>query len=102
MPLFFIELKAQWMKIYNGIASGVMVAASFDLVQEGNFYGKGSCIAIGIMAGGIFIFCCQKWLERYGEMSMLDIKGADAQKMILIVSIMTLHSFGEGSIVGVS
>lgn len=41
-------------------------------------------------------------LEQYGEVSMLDIKGADAAKVILVVGIMTLHSFGEGSGVGVS
>lgn len=43
-----------------------------------------------------------QFLEQYGEMSMLDIKGADATKIILVVGIMTLHSFGEGSGVGVS
>lgn len=43
-----------------------------------------------------------QFLEQYGEVSMLDIKGADASKAILVVGIMTLHSFGEGSGVGVS
>lgn len=33
---------------------------------------------------------------------MLDIKGADASKVVLVIGIMTLHSFGEGSGVGVS
>lgn len=41
-------------------------------------------------------------LEQYGDVSMLDIKGADATKVILVIGIMTLHSFGEGSGVGVS
>ena len=33
---------------------------------------------------------------------MLDLKGADATKVVLVIGIMTLHSFGEGSGVGVS
>ena len=33
---------------------------------------------------------------------MLDIKGAEATKVVLVIGIMTLHSFGEGSGVGVS
>lgn len=43
-----------------------------------------------------------QFLEQYGEVSMLDIKGADAAKVVLVIGIMTLHSFGEGSGVGVS
>lgn len=43
-----------------------------------------------------------QFLDQYGEVSMLDIKGAEAAKAILVVGIMTLHSFGEGSGVGVS
>lgn len=45
---------------------------------------------------------CDQLLEQYGEVSMLDIKGADAAKVVLVIGIMTLHSFGEGSGVGVS
>ena len=47
----------------------------------------------------LFLF---QFLEQYGEVSMLDIKGADAGKVVLVIGIMTLHSFGEGSGVGVS
>lgn len=43
-----------------------------------------------------------QFLDHYGEVSMLDIKGADAAKAVLVVGIMTLHSFGEGAGVGVS
>ncbi|XP_075476337.1 putative zinc transporter At3g08650 [Primulina tabacum] len=102
VPFFFVELDSQWAGICNGMAAGVMLAASFDLIQEGQDHGSGSWVVIGILAGGIFIWLCKKFLEQYGEVSMLDIKGAEATKIILVVGIMTLHSFGEGSGVGVS
>ncbi|OMO88475.1 Zinc/iron permease [Corchorus capsularis] len=102
VPFFFVELDPQWAGICNGMAAGVMLAASFDLIQEGQEHGAGSWVVIGIVAGGFFILLCKKFLERYGEVSMLDIKGADATKVVLVVGIMTLHSFGEGSGVGVS
>ncbi|GLU17820.1 hypothetical protein SLE2022_341730 [Rubroshorea leprosula] len=102
VPFFFVELDPHWAGICNGMAAGVMLAASFDLIQEGQEHGAGNWVVIGILAGGIFILLCKKFLEQYGEVSMLDIKGADATKVVLVVGIMTLHSFGEGSGVGVS
>ncbi|KAL7083607.1 hypothetical protein ACP275_14G174300 [Erythranthe tilingii] len=102
VPFFFVELDPQLAGICNGMAAGVMLAASFDLIQEGQAHGSGSWVVFGILAGGIFIWLCKKLLEQYGEVSMLDIKGAEAAKVILVVGIMTLHSFGEGSGVGVS
>ncbi|KAE8098984.1 hypothetical protein FH972_017003 [Carpinus fangiana] len=103
VPFFFVELDPQWAGLCNGMAAGVMLAASFDLIQEGQQgHDAGSWVVIGILAGGIFILVCKKFLEQYGEVSMLDIKGADASKVILVIGIMTLHSFGEGSGVGVS
>ncbi|WVZ17377.1 hypothetical protein V8G54_010359 [Vigna mungo] len=102
LPFFFVELDPRWAGLCNGMAAGVMLAASFDLIQEGQYYGTGNWVVIGILAGGTFIRLCKKFLELYGEVSMLDIKGADATKVVLVIGIMTLHSFGEGSGVGVS
>ncbi|KAK9167872.1 hypothetical protein Syun_000012 [Stephania yunnanensis] len=102
LPFFFVELDPQWAGLCNGMAAGVMLAASFDLLQEGQLHGSGSWVVVGLLAGGAFIWLCKKFLEQYGEVSMLDIKGADASKAILVIGIMTLHSFGEGSGVGVS
>ncbi|KAG9452672.1 hypothetical protein H6P81_005576 [Aristolochia fimbriata] len=102
VPFFFVELEPQWAGVCNGMAAGVMLAASFDLVQEGKTHGGDSWVVIGILSGGVFIWLCKKFLEKFGEVSMLDIKGADAHKVVLVIGIMTLHSFGEGSGVGVS
>jgi hypothetical protein len=35
VPFFFLELDLQWVGLCNGMAAGVMLAASFDLIQEG-------------------------------------------------------------------
>lgn len=103
VPFFFVQLEPRWGGICNGVASGVMLAASFDLIQEGQKFGGGSWVVVGILSGGLFILLSQQLVhQNFGEVSMLDVKGADVPKMILVVSIMTLHSFGEGSGVGVS
>lgn len=60
VPFFFVELDPLWAGICNGMAAGVMLAASFDLVQEGQEHGTGNWVTIGILAGGIFIWLCKK------------------------------------------
>lgn len=60
VPFFFVELDAQWAGICNGMAAGVMLAASFDLIQEGQGHGSSSWVVFGILAGGIFIWLCKK------------------------------------------
>lgn len=60
LPFFFVELDAQWAGICNGMAAGVMLAASFDLIQEGRDHGSGNWVVMGILAGGIFILLCKK------------------------------------------
>lgn len=61
VPFFFLELEPQWAGVCNGLAAGVMLAASFDLVQEGQSYGGGgNCVVVGIMSGAIFIWLCKQ------------------------------------------
>jgi len=60
LPFFFVELDPQWAGLCNGMAAGVMLTASFDLIQEGQYYGAGNWVVIGILAGAIFIWLCKK------------------------------------------
>lgn len=60
VPFFFVELDSQWSGICNGMAAGVMLAASFDLIQEGQDHGSGIWAVFGILTGGIFILLCKK------------------------------------------
>ena len=51
VPFFFVgTLSTRWSALANAIACGVMLAASFDLVHEGEPYGAGLVI-IGITVG---------------------------------------------------
>lgn len=60
VPFFFVELDPQWAGLCNGMAAGVMLAASFDLIQEGQEFGSGNWVVTGILAGGIFIWLCKQ------------------------------------------
>ncbi|CAI5494506.1 unnamed protein product [Closterium sp. Naga37s-1] len=105
LPFFFMEMEEEWAGVCNGVACGVMMAASFDLVSEGRLHDSGSggaCVVVGIILGGLFIVLSQRVLEQFGDVKMMDLKGASANRVVLILVIMTLHSFGEGSGVGVS
>ena len=52
VPFFFVgSLSAEWAALANALACGVMLAASFDLVHEGQPYGAGLTI-LGVILGG--------------------------------------------------
>jgi ZIP family zinc transporter len=52
--------------------------------------------------GIIFILAMKKFLDQFEDFSEIDFKRASAQKMILIIVVMTLHSLSEGIGIGVS
>ncbi|SMO51722.1 ZIP family metal transporter [Fodinibius sediminis] len=100
--MIFKNLQHRWVGISNAIASGLMLAASFGLIYEGLNYDLWYTFW-GIIIGLLFIIGSQRILDRYnGQFSIANISNADSTKMLLIVGIMTLHSFTEGVSVGVS
>jgi len=102
VPFFFVDaMKANWKGTANAMACGVMLAASFDLVHEGQQSGEASVIC-GVFMGALFVKVSQEILAKYDNVSITDLKGSDARKAVLMVAIMTIHAFGEGSGVGVS
>jgi ZIP family zinc transporter len=84
----------------NAIAAGLMLGASFGLVAEGTHYGMWQVLAGGVV-GVAFILGTQEVLARE-EFAFGAAKGADARRMVMIVVVMTVHSFAEGAAVGVS
>lgn len=102
VPFLFVrQMSLKWVGLSNAIAAGLMGAASAGLIHEGFDYGIGSTLA-GVMVGLVFIARSQRALEARPGLSLGSLRGADAQKALLVLAIMTLHSFTEGIGVGVS
>jgi zinc transporter, ZIP family len=90
-----------WLGSANALAAGFMVGASAGLAWEGWDYGF-ERVAIGLVAGGLFMVATRQLLGRREEVHFGAITGADATRMLMIVGVMTVHSFTEGVGVGVS
>ncbi|HKK35629.1 MAG TPA: ZIP family metal transporter [Paracoccaceae bacterium] len=85
----------------NAAAAGLMLAASHSLIAEGASLDVVLTLA-GVLAGLGAIVLADRLLAGAGEVSVADLQGASATKALLILGIMTAHSFAEGVGVGVS
>ena len=102
VPFFFVKtLSSSWRGIATAIACGVMFAASFDLVHEGQPQG-GTLVILGLVLGTVFIRITQHYLDGIEDVKFGHLHGERAKRLILVVGIMAAHSIGEGCGVGVS
>jgi len=104
LPFLFVgTLSARAVAYANAVAAGLMLGASFGLVSEGTLYGRGATLG-GALLGVAFILMTQRFLEgRSEEELLLDTgSGAGGRRMLLMMVVMTVHSFSEGVAVGVS
>ena len=101
LPFAFIrQVSPRTLAFANAIASGLMLGASFGLVSEGAFYGTPQTL-VGGAVGVLFILLGERVLEGR-EVEFGELKGAGARRILLILAVMTLHSFSEGVAVGVA
>jgi len=85
----------------NAVASGLMLGASFGLLAEGTRFGVWQTISGGLV-GILFILATNRFLnERYFGPGTSG-GGDGLRRMILIVTVMTVHSFAEGVAIGTS
>jgi zinc transporter ZupT len=102
LPFVFVRsLAPRVVAQANAVASGLMLGASFGLVAEGTQYGGWQTLAGGVI-GVAFILATEQLLQRQQEMTIGQVRGADARRMLLMMIVMTVHSFAEGVAVGVS
>ena len=85
----------------NAAAAGLMLAASHGLIAEGASLDI-KLTLLGVLAGLGAIVVADRLLAGAGEVKVAEREGASATKALLILGIMTAHSFAEGVGVGVS
>mmetsp|Transcript_26480 Transcript_26480/g.37953 ORF Transcript_26480/g.37953 Transcript_26480/m.37953 type:complete len:359 (+) Transcript_26480:268-1344(+) len=112
LPLVFIpHLDKFWIGASNAMAAGMMTAASYSLIMEGcsfteptdtSSFSSPLRTAFGSLLGLIFILSTQKFLDKHEDLKVGTLTAADAKKIVLIMFVMTLHSFTEGVGIGVS
>jgi zinc transporter, ZIP family len=101
LPLYVTRKPSRrYLGIANAAAAGLMIAASAMLVYEGALVSL-PLVGLGIGLGVAFIAVSQRLLAGR-EVHVGALRGADARKALLIIGVMTIHSFTEGVGVGVS
>jgi zinc transporter ZupT len=103
LPFLFIKkINRWWLCIFQAAAAGLMLGACFNLIDEGahiNPYRTFFGILVGL---GLIVAADQLITRRGTNADVGDLVGADARKALLVLGIMTAHSFAEGIGLGVS
>lgn len=103
LPFFFVEdmsdrlLVALW-----GVAAGIMSSASLlGLIPEGLAAGTYLEVGAGMLVGFALVIAARKVVGDV-ELEPKHFKEADLKRLIVILGVLTVHSFPEGIAIGVS
>ncbi|MDX1545437.1 MAG: ZIP family metal transporter [Rhodothermales bacterium] len=99
--LFTHTLSRRGLGLSNALAAGLMLAASAMLFYEGAQESP-LLVSAGAATGVVFIVGSRRLLSERNDLHVGNLQGADALKALMIVGVMTVHSFTEGVGVGVS
>jgi zinc transporter, ZIP family len=102
LPFVFVRtISDRWLGIANAAAGGLMLGASHTLIAEGAKLSPDR-VLVGILIGLAAIVVSNRLIRRRGPTDIADLHGDGAKKALLILGVMTAHSFAEGVGVGVS
>jgi ZIP family zinc transporter len=103
VPFFFVhDISNRWNVVLWGIASGIMTTASvLGLVPEGLNAGSWTMVAVGLAAGVVLVLVARDVLMDV-DIDPRAYEEADFKKLVLILGVLTVHSFPEGIAIGVS
>ncbi|MFB6203516.1 MAG: ZIP family metal transporter [Candidatus Nanohaloarchaea archaeon] len=103
LPFFFFDEVGDRLVVgFWGLAGGIMLSAStFGLILEALSFGNYLEVAAGLLAGVVLIALANRLIEDH-EFEPHSIAEADFKKLMIILGVLTVHSFPEGFAIGVS
>lgn len=102
IPLLFAKsIPARLMSLASALASGLLLAAAFELIDKGTTVNAATTL-IGIIVGLALITFSRKWLEELASPDVGELAKADVLKATMMVGVMTIHSFPEGIALGLA
>lgn len=102
LPFLFVrKISKRWMSLSHAMAAGLMLAACHSLIDEGMELSP-TRLLLGVVLGLAGIVLGHRLISNGKEIEIADLQGLDARRALLIVGVMTAHSFAEGVAVGVS
>ena len=119
IPFFFVDDVSDRVNVVLwGLASGIMLSASlFGLVLEGlaeaepwpsvlalglpRWVALATPLVVGLLAGVLLVIVAHEIIEGY-DVHPEQYTEADFRKLLLVLGVLTVHSFPEGVAVGVS
>lgn len=114
LPFFFVRaLSTRVEGLMEGLAGGMMAAASVYLIFEGLTYRADGIIPpiaqmawlevlLGTAAGVLFFLIAGRWLDEHEEFDVGGLRESGGVAALLVVGAMFIHSLPEGVAVGVS
>lgn len=102
LPFLLIrQFSRRWLGGFNAVAAGLMLGASHGLINEGIVIHLG-LLLVGLLTGLVTINLLNNRLEHDKSVYIDSLRMAGGSKALLIVGVMTLHSFSEGIGIGVA
>ena len=103
LPFFVVdEVSDRTTVILWGLAGGVMLFASiFGFVFEGLAEGTILEVGLGLLVGVGLVVLADRLISGH-EFEATSLPAADVKKLVLIVGVLTVHSFPEGVALGVA
>lgn len=102
LPFLLIrQFSRSWIGVFNALAGGLMLGACYGLINEGVSINL-PLLMIGVLAGLAIITLLNRRLQNDRGAYINTFKNSGGAKALLIVGVMTLHSFAEGVGLGVA